>query len=605
MVHPKFDREFLLQTDALDIGLGAILSQLDDNGVERPIAYASKILSGRERKYCTTEKEAFAVIFSIRTFRTYLLGRPFKVITDHSALKWLDNMHLKGRLERWVMELQEFQFSVIHKPGTLHSNADALSRLVARDQSTENTLNTASNSRHDPANNSCAITLNPTVNLRKAQQDDPSILKVIQMKTSRTPDPAIVVPKALETEILKGTHDSPFTGHLGVTRTLDRIRKRFFWPNMRKTVENYIRQCDTCAKRKAPAPTANNGTAPLQSLQVSEPFTFWALDYMGPLPETHCGNKHILVLMDHFTKWCEAFPTPDQKASTIAKILVDRVFSRFGPPVVLHSDQGANFKSTLMHEVCDVMGITKTRTTAYHPQCDGQVERQNRTLQDMLAAFCTKHDNDWDLWIDAAVFAYNTSRQESLQTSPYEIVFGRIPRLPLELELGLPLKDPSTQSEYTQSLRKVFQEVREVARQNLEKARKKQRKNNEERIQTWRPFAPGETVYLRRPKGWKLGAKWIGPFEIVCRMGVDYKIRSNQGKITVVHHDRLKRGYAPVNGGKVVCPAPELGSDQVVYTVPTGNVRPHCDNAPHIPRVRPRNLRQNVHAPDRYGFAVL
>ena len=148
------------------------------------------------------------------------------------------------------------------------------------------------------------------------------------------------------------------------------------------------------------------------------------------------------------------------------------------------------------------------------------IEGQNRTLQDMLAAFCTKHDNDWDLWIDAAVFAYNTSRQESLQTSPYEIVFGRIPRLPLELELGLPLKDPSTQSEYTQSLRKVFQEVREVARQNLEKARKKQRKNNEERIQTWRPFAPGETVYLRRPKGWKLGAKWIGPFEIVCRMGV-------------------------------------------------------------------------------------
>jgi hypothetical protein len=88
-----------------------------------------------------------------------------------------------------------------------------------------------------------------------------------------------------------------------------------------------------------------------------------------------------------------------------------------------------------MHEVCDVMGITKTRTTAYHPQCDGQVERQNRTLQDMLVAFCTKHGNDWDLWLNAVVFAYNTSRQESLQTSPFEVVF-------LELELGLPLKDP-------------------------------------------------------------------------------------------------------------------------------------------------------------------
>jgi hypothetical protein len=88
-----------------------------------------------------------------------------------------------------------------------------------------------------------------------------------------------------------------------------------------------------------------------------------------------------------------------------------------------------------MHEVCDAMGITKTRTTAYHPQCDGQVERQNRTLQDMLVAFCTKHGNDWDLWLNAVVFAYNTSRQESLQTSPFEVVF-------LELELGLPLKDP-------------------------------------------------------------------------------------------------------------------------------------------------------------------
>jgi hypothetical protein len=95
-----------------------------------------------------------------------------------------------------------------------------------------------------------------------------------------------------------------------------------------------------------------------------------------------------------------------------------------------------------MHEVCDIMGITKTRTTAYHPQCDGQVERQNRTLQDMLVAFCTKHGNDWDLWLNAVVFAYNTSRQESLQTSPFEVVFGRIPRLPLELELRLPLKDP-------------------------------------------------------------------------------------------------------------------------------------------------------------------
>ncbi len=655
LVHPNFDKEFLLHTDASDIGLGAILSQLDDNGLERPIAYASKILSARERKYCTTEKEAFAVVFGVRTFRTYLLGRPFKVITDHSALQWLDRINLKGRLERWVMELQEFKFSVIHKAGKLHHNADALSRLLAHDKSPERTCkdyqvdtnpsqNIACNSQKTVHDN-CAITINPTNNIRKSQQSDPIISQIIEMKKRGTPknklvawrrdrnfasfwhlydslfvrdgvlykslkpnnthpDPAIVVPKSLEIDILKGTHDSPFAGHLGVTRTLDRIRKRFFWQRMRKSVADYIRQCDICVRRKAPAPTANNGKAPLQNLEVSEPFTFWALDYMGPLPESSQGNKHILVLMNHFTKWCEAFPTRDQRASTVAKILVDRVFSRFGPPVVLHSDQGANFESTLMHEMCDIMGITKSRTTAYHPQCDGQVERQNRTLQDMLAAFCAEHDYDWDLWLDAVVFAYNTSRQESIQTSPYELVFGRTPRLPLGLELGFPLKEPRTQSEYSQSVRKVYKEVREVAKVNLEKARKKQRKCNEERSRTWCPFATGETVYLRKPKGWKFGPKWVGPFEVICRLGVDYKIKSSKGKISVVHHDRLKRGYAPVNSGNVICPARELGGDQVVYTVPTNDVQPNCDNAPLIPRVRPRNLRQNVHPPERYGYVA-
>ena len=134
----------------------------------------------------------------------------------------------------------------------------------------------------------------------------------------------------------------------------------------------------------------------------------------------------------------------------------------------------------------------------------------------MLAAFCTKHETDWDLWLDAVVFAYNTSRHETLHTSPFELVFGRVPRLPIELELGLPLKDPSTQSEYTQSVRKLFKEVREITKVNLDKAREKQQRGNQTRLQKWHPFTPGETVYLRRPKKWKLGAKWIGPFEVVC-----------------------------------------------------------------------------------------
>ena len=165
------------------------------------------------------------------------------------------------------------------------------------------------------------------------------------------------------------------------------------------------------------------------------------------------GLLTILVVTDHFTKWCEAFPTKDQKASTVAQTLISKVFSRFGPPNILHSDQGANFDSNLMHEICDIMGVAKTRTTVYHPQGDGQIERHNRTLQDMLATFVSVIRDDWDLWLDPGVNAYNTSRQESTGVSPYELVFGRLPRMPLECELGVPMTSPATHDEYMQTIR--------------------------------------------------------------------------------------------------------------------------------------------------------
>ena len=170
-----------------------------------------------------------------------------------------------------------------------------------------------------------------------------------------------------------------------------------------------------CQRRKSPP---NPDKAPMKTVSVSEPFTFRALDYMGPLSETARSNKYILVVMDHFTKWCEAFPTKDQKVSTVANCLISKVFSRFGPPLVLHSDQGSNFESIFMHEICNIMGIAKTRTTAYHPCGDGQVERQNRTLQDMLAHSVSNNADDWDIWLDLVLFAYNTSKHESTGFAP-------------------------------------------------------------------------------------------------------------------------------------------------------------------------------------------
>ena len=164
--------------------------------------------------------------------------------------------------------------------------------------------------------------------------------------------------------------------------------------------------------------------------------------YMGLLPETSCRNKHILVIVDHFNKCCKAFATPDQKTSTL--ILVSRIFSRFSPPAVLHSDQGQNFESTLLHEICNFMGITKTHTTSHHTQCD-------KTIEAMLSMFASNRRDHWDLWLDSVTFAYNTSTHATLSISPY-LVYNQLPRLPVELELGM------TQSEHLVSVRMPFKD---------------------------------------------------------------------------------------------------------------------------------------------------
>ena len=275
-----------------------------------------------------------------------------------------------------------------------------------------------------------------------------------------------------------------YAGHMGVARTEERIRQRFYWPGIHNSVQTFIHNCHACAQRKI---ATHNNKAPTQHIEVGEPFTFWAIDYMGPLPETARGNRHILVMMDHFSKWCEAFPTKDQKASTVANILLHKVFSRFGPPTVLHSDQGANFESNLMHELCDLMGIAKTRTSAYHPQCDGQVERQNRTLQDMLSKFVSNHADDWDQWLDPVVFAYNTSRHDSTGYSPYEMIFGRTPRMPFELEIGMPLSNPAQNTEYIHSTRRTLQDIHNIARSNLADNRARQDKRNAKST-SWKPY---------------------------------------------------------------------------------------------------------------------
>lgn len=198
------------------------------------------------------------------------------------------------------------------------------------------------------------------------------------------------------TQILELAHDAASDGHFGVNKTLDKIRKRFYWATCKKDVEDWCRSCEQCVARRGPS---GKGKSPLQIFNTGAPFERIQMDILGHLPRSSKGNRYLLVVIDCFSKWVEALPLKSIKAKVVAEVFVDQIVFRFGIPLEVHTDQGKNFESELFREVLSLLGIRKTRTTALHPQSDGQVERHHRTVLDYLAKFISLNQKDWDKWI--------------------------------------------------------------------------------------------------------------------------------------------------------------------------------------------------------------
>ncbi|CAG2198006.1 unnamed protein product [Mytilus edulis] len=232
----------------------------------------------------------------------------------------------------------------------------------------------------------------------------------------------LILPDCWHEEVMKMLHDDPPAGHFGQHRTLARVSRRFYWAGYKDYVIQWCRQCKTCEARKKPQ---KHYQGLMKQYLVGAPLERVAIDILGPLPKTHSGYRYILVLTDYFTRWAEAYPMIGLTAEEVAEIFVSQFVSRFGVPKQLHTDRGTQFESKLFQDLCSRLKIDKTRTTAMHPQSDGMVERLNRTLEDILSKYVTKHQKDWDEHLQLALMAYRSSDHESTGFSPSMLMFGR------------------------------------------------------------------------------------------------------------------------------------------------------------------------------------
>ncbi|XP_077936125.1 uncharacterized protein LOC144383152 [Gasterosteus aculeatus] len=391
----------------------------------------------------------------------------------------------------------------------------------------------------------------------------------------------LLVPKSRREIIFQAAHYNPMAGHMGYEKTLDRIMTRFYWPGIRGDVRRRCASCPECQLVNAPAIPR----APLRPLPLVEvPFERIGMDLIGPFHWSARGYRFVLVLVDYATRYPEAVPLRNISAKSVAQALF-QVISRVGIPKEILTDQGTSFMSRTLRELYGLLGTKSIRTSVYHPQTDGLVERMNKTLKSMIRKFISDDERNWDHWLDPLLFAVREVPQASTGFSPFELLFGRTPQGVLDLIKESWEEGPSpckNEIQYVLDLRAKLHTLGQMSRENLLRAQERQQRLYD-RGARLRRFTPGEKVLVLLPtSNSKLLAKWQGPFVVTRQVGdVDYEVvRSDRGGGTQIYHLNLLkawRGVESVSLVSAVSEGEELGpevpkagrTDLIVHSIET------------------------------------
>jgi hypothetical protein len=520
--HPDINRNFRLHTDASGYAVGAVLCQVDEENKEYVVAYASKLLHKAELNYGISEKECLAVVFGIRNFRVYLLGTKFEVITDHSALVWLMNLKdPNGRLARWAIYLQSYDFEIIHRKGSNHTNVDALSRPVLNvelelpkedeDESPKNLdlyedeglMHYMKFGRHLNG-----ISKKQAKRIENLSNKYTYFDEIFWVKRGEN-DWLMVPPLKNRAEIMENEHS---LGHFKAESTYKRLAEAYYWKGMRDDVEKWVKKCLVCQRNSDEAPKYHPAT-PITITGVCDRL---GIDLIGGLPKTKRGNKWIITMVDPFSKYPVAVPLRNKTKSEVTRAYWEHWVTQFGPPKVIITDQGTEFTNSLLRELNEMIGVEHNVTAAYNPRTNGLTERFNQTLINSLRAHAEAHTEDWDLWLPFVLMCYRNRVHSVTKFSPFELMFGRKMNKFQDFsnwdELNEKMSIRNRQYEIKNLVEKIYPEVEEVIEEQQEKQAKIQ--NNRDTV-VIEKIPIGTTVFIRIDGMInKLEPRFKGPYKI-------------------------------------------------------------------------------------------
>ncbi|KAL0539863.1 hypothetical protein IC582_024084 [Cucumis melo] len=541
---PDGSGSFVIYSDASKKGLGCVLMQQG-----KVVAYASRQLKSHEQNYPTHDLELAAVVFALKIWRHYLYGEKIQIFTDHKSLKYFfTQKELNMRQRRWLELVKDYDCEILYHPGKANVVADALSRKVSHSAAliTRQAPLHRDLERAEIAVSVGAVTMQ-LAQLTAGQAVEFSLSSDGGLLFERR----LCVPSdsAIKTELLSEAHSSPFSMHPGSTKMYQDLKRVYWWRNMKREVAEFVSRCLVCQQVKAPR---QKPTGLLQPLSIPE----WkwenvSMDFITGLPRTLRGFTMIWVVVDRLTKSAHFVPGKSTyTASKWAQLYMSEIVRLHGVPVSIVSDRDARFTSKFWKGLQTAMGTRLDFSTTFHPQTDGQTERLNQVLEDMLRACALEFPGSWDSHLHLMEFAYNNSYQATIGMAPFEALYGKCCRSPVCWgEVG---EQRLMGPELVQSTNEAIQKIR--SRMHTAQSRQKsyadvRRKDLEFEVgdKVFLKVAPMRGVVRFERRG-KLSPRFVGPFEILERIGpVAYRLALPPSLSTVhdVFHVSMLRKYVP------------------------------------------------------------